>query len=216
MVRSFRHIPVGLLTVIFIVLLIVGPTIYAKVATSPARYDANIISLISVPKHDVAIIFGAGVLPNGQPTEYLRNRIITGVTLYKEGRVRKILMSGDNRTSHYNEPAAMARYAQMLGVPRKDIVEDYAGYNTYATCYRASVIFAISSATVITQGYHLPRAVMTCNHLGITTIGVAAKRQGRDSALMYIAREFISTDKAVIELMVKPVPAVLGGPEPIF
>jgi vancomycin permeability regulator SanA len=216
MIRNYRQYHLNILLLLEFGLLIVVPTIYAKLSTSYVRYNANDISLQTIPKRDVAIVFGAGVLPSGQPTEYLRNRILTGVNLYKAGRVSKIVMSGDNSSVHYNEPDAMKRYAVTLGVSASAIVEDFAGYSTYDTCYRAGAIFGIKRAIVVTQGYHLPRAVMTCRSLGIDTIGVAASREGKDSALTYIAREYLSTDKAIVELVVRPKPAVLGTYEPIY
>lgn len=215
MIRNFRHYHLGILVLVVFSFIIIAPTVYAKLSTSNLRFDANTTNLQTIPKRDVAVVFGAGVLPSGQPTEYLRNRIITGVDLYKAGRVLKIVMSGDNSSDHYNEPDAMKRYALTLGVPSRAIIEDFAGYSTYDTCYRTGAIFGIRSATLVTQGYHLPRAVMTCRDLGIDAIGVAAIRQGKDSALTYIAREFLSTDKAIVELWLKPRPAVLGKYEPI-
>jgi vancomycin permeability regulator SanA len=109
----------------------------------------------------------------------------------------------------------MKKWALKLGADDKDIVLDYAGYSTYDTCYRANYIFGVHEAVLVTQGYHLPRAVMTCNDLGIKSVGVAALRRGTDVEINYITREWLSTNKSTIQLIAKPKPTVLGNPEPI-
>jgi vancomycin permeability regulator SanA len=167
----------------------------------------------AVPRRDVAMVLGAGVLPSGEPTPYLKSRIATAVDLYKTNKVKHLLVSGDNSTSHYNEPVVMKKYAVKLGVKAKDITVDYAGFNTYDSCYRALAIFGVTRMIVVTHGYHLPRAVATCNGLGIQTVGVAAKHTGRDFTLNYIAREMLSTNKALMQIVFKPQPTVLGGPD---
>ncbi|MEO6761087.1 MAG: ElyC/SanA/YdcF family protein [Candidatus Saccharimonadales bacterium] len=204
-----------LIVIVIGVILALGPTVYANLSTRHLRYDLAKTPVQLIPKRQVVIVFGAGVLPSGEPTPYLRWRVQTAVTLYKAHRVQKVLMSGDNSSAHYNEPVAMAKLAEKLGVPKNDIVLDYAGFNTYDSCYRARVIFKVSSAIVVSQGYHLPRAVMTCNSLGVSSLGVDALHTSRDYTASYIIREWASTDKAVLQLITHPKPTVLGGPEPI-
>lgn len=197
-------------------LLVLAPTLYSYRATSQARYDLAYMSNVNdVPYNRVAIVFGAGITPDGRPTPYLRNRILTAVTLYNAGRVDKILMTGDNSTLNHNEPVAMKRSAIRNGVPAKDVVVDYAGFDTYDSCYRAKAIFGVTSATLVTQGYHLPRAMVTCKGVGVNNIGVEAQSQGRDYTLNYLIREVLSTDKMVFELLTDSKPTVLGKPEPI-
>ncbi len=199
------------------IFLLITPTILVKYATRHDRYDANKISLSSVPYRPVGLVFGAGVYDGDKPSYYLANRVKTAVDLYKAGRVGKLVMSGDNSNHHYDEPTAMRKYALSLGMNPDDIVLDYAGYSTYDSCYRAKAIFDIKKVTVVTQGYHLPRAMYTCRGLGIDAIGVAAARgAGKDVSVPYITREFLSTDKAMVQLLFKPKPAVLGSPEPII
>ncbi len=201
--------------VVVFALLLWGPTVYAKLSTSSRRYDLSAESINKVPHRHVAIVFGAGLYDHGKPTSYLRERVETAVQLYKAKKVDKLLMTGDNTRVGYNEPKAMDTLAMQLGVPGKDIVLDYGGRDTYDSCHRARVIFKVTSGTVVTQGYHLPRAVMTCRGLGINAIGVAASHQGRDFTASYIMREWLSTDKAVYELMTKPNSAVRGPALPI-
>src|SRR5512138_1971960 len=124
------------------------------------------------PFKRVAIVFGAEVKRDGTPSTVLRDRVETAVALYKSGKVEKLLMSGDNRFVDYNEPESMRQYALTLGVPDADIVLDYAGRRTYDTCYRAKEIFGVNSATLVTQGFHLPRALFLCAAFGIDSVGV--------------------------------------------
>ncbi len=182
-------------------------------------YSLNrIITIEEAPQKPVAIVFGAGLWRDGSPTPVLRDRVQTAADLYLAGKVRKILMSGDNRFEDYNEPAAMYDYALQLGVPGEAIVLDYAGRRTYDTCYRAKAIFGVGNATLITQGFHLPRAIYTCNALGVESNGlVADQREYRRRSLTYWhTREILATLVALIEVHItQPLP-VLGNPEPIF
>jgi SanA protein len=178
----------------------------------------KIYSVDNAPSSSVAIIFGAGLRRDGSPTAVLRDRVATGVDLYLSGKVGKLLMSGDNRFLDYNEPGAMADYAHQLGVPREDIVLDYAGRRTYDTCYRAKYIFQLKEALLVTQSFHLPRALFTCNLLGIKSTGVLANRRAYSRYIysFWNLREIPATVVALWDIWIrKPVP-VLGKPEPIF
>ncbi len=175
-------------------------------------------SVDAVPPRRVAIVFGAGLWRDGTPTPILRDRVQTAANLYFAGKVEKLLMSGDNRFVDYNEPEAMRQYALSLGVPDEDIVLDYAGRRTYDTCYRARDIFRVDSAILVTQGFHLPRAIYLCNMLGVDGIGVPADIQyyRKISRAVWTFREVLATIGAVNDIMFyQPVP-VLGEPEPIF
>lgn len=170
------------------------------------------------PKERVAIIFGAGLRRDGTPTAILRDRVETGAKLYLAGKVEKLLMSGDNSFENYNEPEAMRQYAISLGVPNQNIVLDYAGRRTYDTCFRASAIFGVKSALLVTQKFHLPRALFLCNMLGLTASGVEANNRNywRISLFIWNFREQLATSAAFLDLYVdKPTP-ILGLPEPIF
>jgi vancomycin permeability regulator SanA len=118
------------------------------------------------PVRRVAVVFGAGLWRDGSPTPVLRDRVETAARLYFDGKVEKLLMSGDNSVVEYNEPEAMRQYALSLGVPDEDIVLDYAGRRTYDTCYRAKAIFQVEQPILVTQSFHLPRAVYTCRAMG--------------------------------------------------
>jgi SanA protein len=166
----------------------------------------------------VAIVFGAGLWRNGTATPVLVDRVTTAANLYLTGKVEKLLMSGDNRFVEYNEPAVMRELALSLGVPDEAIVLDYAGRRTYDTCYRARDIFNVTEAILVTQAFHLPRAIYTCDRLGINSLGVEADlRQYRWASLViWNTREVLATLAAVWDVNIgHPVP-VLGDKEPIF
>ena len=127
-----------------------------------------------VPATRIAIVFGAGLLRDGSAGPVLSDRMLTAVNLYQAGKVEKILVSGDNRELSYNEPEAGRQYALERGVPNEDIVLDYAGRRTYDTCYRAKHIFGVDEAILITQEFHLPRALTLCNWFGVDSVGVEA------------------------------------------
>jgi SanA protein len=172
----------------------------------------------NAPFARIAIVFGAGLRRDGSPTPILRDRVQTAADLYFSGKVKKILMSGDNRFIYYNEPEAMRQYALSLGVPDAAIALDYAGRRTYDTCYRARAIFGAREALLVTQKFHLPRAVFICNALGLKSYGIEANnnRYRKISLLIWNFREQIATVGAFIDVyMSKPVP-VLGKPEPLF
>lgn len=198
-----------LIVVALMGVIIMTPIVYTNVSTSSRRYTFSAIATGAVPKHRVAIVFGAGVLPCDVPTNYLKDRIQTAVDLYKTGTVQKILMTGDNSTAHHNEPVAMERYAVSKGVPAGDITMDYAGFNTYDSCYRAHAIFGLSSAILVSHAYHLPRAITTCRALGVDSIGVAAQTTSSFSR-NYLLREIVSTDKLMLQMLLKPKPTLLG------
>jgi len=203
------HVRLLLLAAITFVILMLLPVIVVFVATWPGRYDGNSkVSLADVPRHDIAIVFGAGVLPDGTPTPYLKERISTAVALYKAGKVNSLLMTGDNSTSHYNEPVHMRDYAIHLGMDPSSIVLDYAGYSTYDSCWRARHIFGVASAVVVTQAYHVPRALATCRSFGMDAVGVSAQHMARDFTLAYLIREVVATDKAVFQMVRKPLPTI--------
>ncbi len=185
-----------------------------------AYADRVYASLDDVPRIDqsrVAIVFGAGLTRSGEPTPALYDRVATAVDLYQRGLVDKLLLSGDNRFVNYNEPEAMRRTAVKLGVPNEDLVLDYAGRRTYDSCYRAREIFGVNRAILVTQAFHLDRALYLCDSFGIDSIGVVADRRvyTTGSQTWWSIREAAATLDAWIDVNVtKPVP-VLGDKLPI-
>ncbi len=176
------------------------------------------MTLAEMPDRPVAIVFGAGYWPNGALSLVLQERLDAAIELYQAGKVQKLLFSGDNRIVEYNEPERMRIYAVKQGVPGEDIVLDYAGRRTYDTCYRARDIFGLSQATLVTQRYHLPRAIETCRALGLGVVGYSADRYQHRGYYMirYRLREIPALWLAWWELAVTHPRPVLGEPLPIF
>ncbi len=202
---------------IFVVLVILGlsiPRLITAIYSSSRIYtDEN-----EIPFYRAAVVFGAGLQRDGTPSPVLRDRVAAAVQLYQAGKVEKILMSGDNRFVDYNEPGAMYNYAVELGMPAEDIVLDYAGRRTYDTCYRAKAIFNLTEVILVTQTYHLPRALFTCNALGLPSIGFSADQRiyRKSSLLIWNIREIPATFMSLVDVWLRhPIP-VLGKQEPIF
>ena len=202
-----------------VILLIIGVLVLGLSRTlTGIRAISRMYDLQNAPQKPVAIVFGAGLTRDGRPTTVLRDRVEAAARLYFTGKVQKILMSGDNRFTEYNEPGAMRSYALSLGVPDQVIVLDYAGRRTYDTCYRAKVIFGVQEALLVTQSFHLPRALYLCNALGIRADGVSADLHPyrRSIQLIWNLRELPASLTALWVVHIRhPVP-VLGQPEPIF
>lgn len=171
----------------------------------------------NIPERPVAVVFGAGYWPSGALSAILQDRLDAAINLYRAGRVQKLLFSGDNRVVDYNEPAKMLEYALAQGVPRDDIVLDYAGRRTYDTCYRAHDIFQVRDVLLVTQRYHLPRALNTCRTLGLNAEGVIADQRVYPRRLpMYWIREVPAIWRSWLDLHVFHTVPVLGKPLPIF
>jgi len=180
----------------------------AKLQTSMTEIPAE------EPKR-VAIVFGARVWDDGSPSNTLYDRVMTGVELYRAGRVKTLLMSGDRSGDNYDEPAAMKKLAVQLGIPENDIVLDNDGKKTYDTCYRAREIFDVQKAILVTQDYHQPRALYLCNNLGVDSNGITANRRKYVSEWYYHFREFFSTANAWIEINFLPREPIKGEKQPI-
>ena len=197
-----------------ILVLIAGICLPRAIMVYQARSKTYTVETVHPVK--AAVVFGAGLTASGGPTAVLQDRVATAVDLYKAGKVEKILMSGDNRFINYNEPGAMKGYALELGIPEEDIVLDYAGRRTYDTCYRAGVIFQLQEAILITQNFHLPRALYTCSALGLKAIGVSADRRTYRDEGFWKAREIIASLIAAIQVHLTHPEPILGEQEPIF
>lgn len=214
-VRWWRVMLGLLLAPVFFLMIVAGLRLYAVLATQSRIYTVE-----TVPENRVAIIFGALVHPSGRPSHMLADRVATGAELYHTGKVDFLLLSGDNGTVEYNEPEAMRDLALDLGVPDEALVLDYAGFRTYDTCYRARDVFQVESAILVTQQFHLPRALLTCDGLGLHVVGVAADEQRPQgyklsSMVRSQIREIPATSLAAFDLIRGRKPKFLGDPIPI-
>ncbi|MBB5957564.1 vancomycin permeability regulator SanA [Saccharothrix tamanrassetensis] len=183
------------------------PWVWVRTASAPHRYAAA-----DVPEAPVALVLGAG-LRNGQPTPLLAGRLDVAADLYRRGKVKVLLVSGDNSRKEYDEPSAMRGYLVAKGVPERVIVADYAGLDTWDSCSRAKRIFGVSRATVVTQEFHLPRAVALCREAGLEAFGVGhdTSRAFRATTAYGHFREGFASGKAMWDgLVAKPDPTFLG------
>ncbi|MGB2895430.1 MAG: ElyC/SanA/YdcF family protein [Anaerolineales bacterium] len=162
-----------------------------------AHYADRIYSPEDARSMPTAIVFGAGLRRDGRPTTVLADRVSTAVSLYQQGKVETLLMSGSSNTSGYDEAAAMLDYARQLGVPGENILIDSEGDRTYLTCARAKEIYGIDQALLITQRYHLPRALILCDALSIESNGVAADLRPYSAQTIWSAREIGATFRAL-------------------
>ncbi|MFC9277930.1 vancomycin high temperature exclusion protein [Streptomyces collinus] len=165
-----------------------------------------------VPRAEVAVVFGAG-LWDGEPSPYLAHRLDAAARLYRAGRIEVVLVTGDNSREDYDEPDAMRAYLTKHGVPARRIVSDYAGFDTWDSCVRARKIFGVDRAVLISQDFHIRRAVALCEAAGVESygIGVAAKH---DTTWYYGGtREVFAAGKAALDAVFRPDPRFLGRKE---
>ncbi|MFE2755757.1 vancomycin high temperature exclusion protein [Actinosynnema sp. NPDC059335] len=186
------------------------PSVWVQAASAPYRHDAA-----DVPDAPVALVLGAGLTGAGTPTPFLAGRLDVAADLYRRGKVQVLLVSGDNSTTDYDEPTAMRTYLIGRGVPADVVVADYAGFDTWDSCTRAKRIFGVERATVVTQEFHLPRAVALCRSAGIDASGVGHDTSQWASTTAYgYFREGFAAAKAMWDgLVAKPDPRFLGPRE---
>ena len=167
--------------------------------------------LASVPSAPVAIVFGAGLRSNGEPSPLLAHRMDAAIALYKRGKVQNLLLTGDNRSANYDEVGAMRRYAIARGVPEAAITLDHYGLRTYDSAYRARSVYGVTRAVLVTQRYHLPRALYLANLFGIDADGYVAGHDSYAQQGYYEAREAAALVATWYELHVlKPQPEHAG------
>ncbi|MDF1498858.1 MAG: ElyC/SanA/YdcF family protein [Anaerolineales bacterium] len=161
------------------------------------RYARSITTVEAAPPKATAIVFGAGLRRDGRPTAVLADRVSTAVELYEQGKVSGLLMSGSASFYAFSEADAMRDYARSLGIPADAIRIDTAGDRTYLTCLNARDEFKITSALLVTQEFHLPRALVLCDALGIDAIGVSADLREYRAEGFWSFRETAATFRAL-------------------
>jgi SanA protein len=165
------------------------------------RFESHIYEVADAPYKPVAIVFGAAVYRGGRLSTVLRDRMDTAIKLYNNGVVDKIIVSGNQGEGGYDEPGAMLSYAIALGVPPSDLISDNQGDRTYDTCYRANHVFDQASVLLVTQEFHLPRALFTCSNLGIEVVGVKADQRTYRGARWYELRETAAMLVALADIL---------------
>lgn len=207
-----------LITLAILLTVLVG---FGLVRHDVHRYDHRILTEAETldtshwHRPRVAIVFGASVYSSGALSPMLEDRVKMALALYRAQKVDRILVSGDNRTPSYNEPKAMQEYLLSHAVAPRDVIVDYAGRSTYETCQRARDIFGLHQALLITQQFHLPRALYLAHSLGIEAYGVTADQQPYGSMGYQLAREMGAEIKACFNVHVSPPATILGDKMPI-
>ncbi|WP_326847078.1 SanA/YdcF family protein [Streptomyces kaniharaensis] len=166
----------------------------------------------SAPAAPVAVVFGAG-LDQGRPTPYLEHRLVAALDLYREGKVQAILVTGDNGRTEYSEPDAMFRYLTEHGVPEGRVVRDYAGFTTWDSCTRAHRVFGVDRAVLVSQDFHVRRALALCEAAGIRSYAVWVPELHDETWLYGGLREIPGAGKAAINAWLRPDPVFLGPKE---
>ncbi|KUM90786.1 MULTISPECIES: SanA/YdcF family protein [Streptomyces] len=166
-----------------------------------------------VPRTEVAVVFGAG-LWDGEPSPYLAHRLDAAAKLYRENRIEVVLVTGDNSREDYDEPDAMRAYLTRHGVPDTRIVSDYAGFDTWDSCVRARKIFGVDKAVLISQGFHIRRAVALCQAAGVTSYGIGVEAKHDVTWYYGGTREILAAGKAALDAVFRPDPRFLGPKEP--
>ena len=160
-----------------------------------------------------ALVPGAAILPSGELSPILKERVDGAVDLYKNNKVSRVLVSGDNSSFSHDEVSPVRKYLIEKGVPEDAIFLDHAGFDTYSSMYRAQVIFGAESLIISSQSFHLPRSVFVARSLGISASGYRAS--AFRAPLKNYFREIFANEKAVIDLIIGRKPKFLGEPIPI-
>lgn len=179
------------------------------------KYDDRVISNINdldtrnwaSPR--VAVVFGASVYGNGALSPILEDRVETAIELYRARKVDRILVSGDARHSNYNEPKAMYEYLVNRAVASKDVIVDTSGRSTYETCLRAKEVFGLKQAVLVSQSFHLSRALYIANQLGLDAVGMAGDLKTQEKIDYQGVREWAAEVKAYLNLNFIPPTASL-------
>ena len=161
------------------------------------------------------LVLGCAVWENNEPSPMLKERLDTAISLYRQGAAPKLLLSGDNSEKYYSEPDCMLAYTLKQGIPPEDIFLDFAGFSTYDSIYRAKAVFRADRVIVVTQKYHLFRALKICSALGVTARGVASNQDKHEGRYFREAREVLARCKDLVKGKMRPEPTFLGDEIPI-
>jgi SanA protein len=164
-------------------------------------FHFGLLSSSTVTKNSTALVLGAGILDNTDPSAVLKNRLNKSIELYNNGQVKYILVSGDNRAQNYNEPRVMRNYLVAAGIPDEAIVVDFAGTRTIESCWRAKNVFNASEIVVITQNFHLPRATYLCRQFGLQVKPLEAKNASYRGGLEGFIREIFASWSAIFDVL---------------
>lgn len=213
-VRKHRKQAISLLVVI---LTLLGASFFAVNYYVERVGEKYIYPADQVPKADAVLVLGAYVLPDGKLSDMLSDRVTVGYELYQQGIVPKILVSGDHGRKDYDEVNSMKSFLKDKGVTGQDVFMDHAGFSTYESMYRARDIFQVKKVIIVTQHYHLLRAIFIARTMGLEAYGVSSDLHDYGTAMdMYELREMIARNKDFWMTIFKPQPTFLGEAIPVF
>ncbi len=205
----FKKIILGLLACTLCFITFIGITnFYIKDSTSNQIYS-------NLDDADCILILGAGIRNNSDPSPMLKDRLEIGIQLYHEKKAPKIIMSGDHGNKNHDEVNIMKNYAIEKNVPSSDIFMDHAGFSTYESIYRAKEIFHVKKMIIVTQEYHLYRALYIANQFGIETSGIPSNLRFYSGQKKRDIREILARSKDFIYCLIKPKPKYLGDSLPV-
>ena len=202
----------GIIAIIIITIIVLGINLYVRISTNKQIIKENDYTALS--DVDCIIILGAGILED-KPSPILEDRLLEGIKLYQNSVSDKIIMSGDHGRREYDEVNIMKNYAIEKGIPSENIFMDHAGFSTYESIYRAKYIFEAKKVVIVTQEYHLYRALYIANQLGLEAYGVGADPRQYVGAAYRELREILARDKDFIKCIFKPEPTYLGDTIPV-
>jgi SanA protein len=169
----------------------------------------------AVPECYTALVLGAHVSKSGYPSDFLQDRMDVAIELYKSKKIKRFLLSGDHGQINYDEVNSMKNYLLSKGIQIEDIFLDHAGFDSYSSILRAKEVFEVNDVIIVTQAFHLPRAVFLARSKGLNAFGISADKR-KYSAINYLKfRELMANVKAVTELIIHKKPKFLGNKIPI-
>lgn len=199
---------------IFFAAIVFGISGYVVLSTKQKILSAE--DAAKLENADCILVLGCGVLPDGTPSAMLTDRLKQSITLYTSGAAPKLLMSGDHGQESYDEVNTMKQYALDAGIPSADIFMDHAGFSTYESIYRARDIFGCKKIIIVTQKYHLHRALHIAKALGVEAYGVSADLRSYAGQFYRDVREILARDKDFLTGIFQPKPTYLGETIPVW
>ena len=221
--RMKKAVKTFVIIIVVLAVLVLGTSAFAALSASRDIAGVDTGNGISEAEAEVCrsidpqciLVLGCAVWLNNEPSPMLKDRLDTAIALYRQGVAPKLLLSGDNSVVEYSEPDCMLQYTLAQGVPAEDIFLDYAGFSTYESVHRSHSVFKADRVIVVTQKYHLFRALKACEALGIEAKGVASNQQKYAGRYYREAREVLARVKDLFKGMIKAKPTYLGDEIPV-
>ena len=213
---KIRRKPIFITLLVLLIIAIASATFLVSVNAYTLKVgERGLVLADSAPKSDCIVVLGCGVYADKTPSPMLADRLKVGIELYKKGAAPKIIMSGDHGRENYDEVNVMKQYAIEAGVPSEDIFMDHAGFSTYESIYRAKEIFCAEKIIIVSQEYHLSRALVIAKELELEAVGVSADLRDYSGQQKREIREVIARSKDFLFAKFGAKPTYLGDPIPV-